>query len=311
MWKLRLRGLVTTFVVLGAVGVAGSLLVTLIPLWPLTLFEHFRIQYVAVGVLVVGACAALRVRGWFDAALVATLGHLVFVTPDLVRSRRPVPAGTPVRVLLLNVHTSSTAHDAVARLIAETDADVVALLEVDERWTRALAPVLAAYPARLEHPRSDNFGLSIYTRGALTAAIENLGSLPSIAGTLEHRGARLGFVLTHPIPPVTRSLVARHAEQLAAVGARTRELGPHALVLGDFNATPWSAPFRTLGEQTGLCDTRAGFGLQATFPAISALLRIPIDHVLASCTIGVRDRWIARDVGSDHLPVVVDLVVPP
>ena len=56
--------------------------------------------------------------------------------------------------------------------------------------------------------------------------------------------------------------------------------------------------------------TRAGFGVQATFPAQSRLLRIPIDHVLASCTIGVRDRVIERDVGSDHLPIVVDLVVP-
>lgn len=306
-----MRGLVTTFVVLGAVGVAGSLLVTQIPVWPLTLFEHFRIQYVAVGVLVVSACAALRVRRWFDAALVATLAHLLFVTPDLVRSRRPVPAGTPVRVLLLNVHTSSTAYDRVARLIAETDADVVALLEVDQRWIDALAPALAGYPARLELPRTDNFGLSIHARGVLAAHVETLGTFPSIAGTIDHGGARLAFVVTHPIPPVARSLVARHAEQLAAVGARARELGPHTLVLGDFNATPWSAPFRALVEQTGLCDTREGFGLQATFPAMSALLRIPIDHVLASCAIGVRDRWIARDVGSDHLPVVVDLVVPP
>jgi endonuclease/exonuclease/phosphatase (EEP) superfamily protein YafD len=69
-------------------------------------------------------------------------------------------------------------------------------------------------------------------------------------------------------------------------------------------------PARRLGTGLGLCDTRAGFGLQASFPAWSAVMRIPIDHVLASCSIGVRDRWIGPDIGSDHLPVLIDLVVP-
>jgi len=32
--------------------------------------------------------------------------------------------------------------------------------------------------------------------------------------------------------------------------------------------------------------------------------------VLVSCSIGVRSRRIERDVGSDHLPVLVDLSVP-
>lgn len=40
------------------------------------------------------------------------------------------------------------------------------------------------------------------------------------------------------------------------------------------------------------------------------LLRLPIDHLLASCTIGVADRRIGSAVGSDHLPVLLDLVVP-
>jgi endonuclease/exonuclease/phosphatase family metal-dependent hydrolase len=39
-------------------------------------------------------------------------------------------------------------------------------------------------------------------------------------------------------------------------------------------------------------------------------MRIPIDHMLVSCSIGVASRRIERDVGSDHLPVVVDLVIP-
>ena len=51
-------------------------------------------------------------------------------------------------------------------------------------------------------------------------------------------------------------------------------------------------------------------GIQATFPAESALLRIPLDHVLASCGLGISNRWVERDVGSDHLRVVIEIVVP-
>lgn len=72
----------------------------------------------------------------------------------------------------------------------------------------------------------------------------------------------------------------------------------------------WSTPFRDLVARSGLCDSRAGFGIAASFPSTMAVVRIPIDHALVSCTIGVRARRVERHVGSDHLPVVIDLVVP-
>ena len=50
--------------------------------------------------------------------------------------------------------------------------------------------------------------------------------------------------------------------------------------------------------------------LAASFPSDMAVLRIPVDHLLASCSIGVRERRIGPQVGSDHLPVIVDLTIP-
>lgn len=310
MWVSPVKRLATALVAIGALGVVTAFVISLVPVWPLSLFEHFRVQYVGVGVLVVAASAAIQLRGWFDAAAIATLAHVLWLAPDLVRARPAVSEGTHVRILLLNVLRSNTHHDQVARLIEDTNADVVALMEVDEPWFRALAPALAAYPARLEHERTDNFGIALYARETLAVRAEYLGTFPSIVGTVTHRDAELGVILTHPIPPVSRALVDVHEGQLAAVAERARQLGPRTVLFGDFNATPWSRPFRRMIAASGLCDTRAGFGLQATFPAASAIMRIPIDHVLVSCAIGVGDRRIERDVGSDHLPVVVDLVVP-
>ena len=311
--KVRARSLAVGAVLIAALGVAASVLLPLVPAWPFALFEHFRFQYIWVGALVVAACAALRMRGWFDAALIATLVNALHVGPDLSRSQRPLPAtGTALRVLLLNVHTSSSAFDDVSRLIADTNADVVGLLEVDERWLTALAPAVAGYPHRIETPREDNFGVALYSRLPMTGASELLGSrLPTVVANMEVGGGPLGVVLTHPIPPVRAEPLARQVSQLGAVASRARSLGPRVIVMGDFNATPWSRPFRDFISASKFCDTRAGFGLQASFPAGSFVLRSPIDHVLVSCALGVRARETARDVGSDHLPVVVDLVVPP
>jgi len=302
---------VTALVSVAAVGTVVSQLLTLLPVWPLTLIEHFRVQMLVGGLVIAAGAFALRPR-YFDAVLLATLLHLVWLLPDLVRSPRPVPAGRPVRVLLLNVLSSNDRFDDVRRLIADTNPDIIALAEIRQNWLDELAPALVAYPHRHEYPRTDNFGLALYARdelGPLTGGVEYAGAFPSIVATVgADPTTALGIVLTHPMPPMSGDYHRLLEEQLVAVGVRARALSARAIILGDFNATPWSRPFRRIVEASGFCDSRAGFGLQTSWGP--AIMQIPIDHALVSCNIGVRDRRIERDVGSDHRPVIIDLVVP-
>jgi endonuclease/exonuclease/phosphatase (EEP) superfamily protein YafD len=215
-----------------------------------------------------------------------------------------------VRVLMLNVHTESSTFAEVRKLIDDTQPDIVGLVEVDERWLGGVAPAVAGFEGRLEKPRSDNFGVALYTRAPLDGAIEMLGgTLPVAVATTTIRGAQLSIVLVHPLPPVSAPGLASQRAELAAVADRVHSLSP-VIVTGDFNATPWSTPYREFLARSELCDSRAGFGIEATFPADSFILRIPIDHLLASCSIGIADRRVGPDVGSDHLPIIVELVVP-
>jgi len=306
----RRRGVAAT--ALAAVALVGMCVVPLVPIWPCMLFEHFRVQYAAGGLVVAGCAAALRMRGYFDAAALAALIHLIWITPDLGGSPRPIPSdGVPIRVLALNVHTESSSFAQVRQLIEEVRPDVIGLVEVDQRWIDALAPAVAGYVGRLEKPRGDNFGVALYARAALDGSIEELGSpLPSVVAGVTVGDARLGILLIHPPPPISESALDAQVKELDAVADRARRMPGPVVILGDFNATPWSRPFRRVLARSGLCDSRAGFGIEASFPTASAIVRIPIDHVLVSCSIGVRDRHIERDVGSDHLPVLIDLVVP-
>jgi endonuclease/exonuclease/phosphatase (EEP) superfamily protein YafD len=225
------------------------------------LFEHFRAQYLAAGLIILSATAVSRRLAYFDAALVATMLNALVVAPDLGRRARPVPElGSRVRVLLLNVHTESNTFDDVRRLIDDEKPDLIGLVEVDERWLDALAPSLTDYVGRIEAPRADNFGVALYSRGRVTGSAEKLdGALPSVVAGVDVPMAELAVILTHPLPPTSGAAFVMQRGQLDAVATRARSFDGSVIVMGDFNATPWSRPFARLVHESGLCDSRAGF----------------------------------------------------
>ena len=81
------------------------------------------------------------------------------------------------------------------------------------------------------------------------------------------------------------------------------------LVAGDFNTPVESRIFQAHWTE-GLEDTfsRVGFGLGMT--KYNGWIRVRIDHVLAGPRWYVRRTEIGHDLGSDHRPLIVDLVLP-
>lgn len=313
----RVAAAATLLAVLGTLLVVASL----VPVQPLALLEHFRLQLLCGSAVVTAAAALLRLGGWADVAAFNTLLALVLVAPGLGGERNPGPAdGVRVRVLLSNVLTSNRDVSRLARLIADTRPDVIALVEPNRTWFAQLAPTLKDFPGRVEIHDEANFGIALYARGQVRGGGELLGSAQTtIVATVvlaDSQAAPLTFVITHPIPPVSTHAAQIHARHLAAVARRVAARaaqGEPVILAGDFNTTPWSRSFATLVQATGLVDTRRGLGAQPTFPAFpwwTALVRIPIDHVLVSPSIGVIERRVERPIGSDHLPVFVELVVP-
>lgn len=292
---------------------------SLVPMHPLTLLEHFRLQLLFACAAATLLAALASVPVWFDLALVNTLLALALVSPSLSGEPLPAPLGAvPVRVLLANVLTSNPDHQRLAALIAETKPDLIALVETNRSWVAKLEPAVTGYRGRVEVDDAANFGLALYARGQLTATIEQLGSSQATAVatvTFDDRpAAPLTVVLTHPIPPMTEAAHATHQRHLEAVGERVAELPRPLLLLGDLNTTPWSRSFARLSRATGLVDTRRGFGVHPTYPAFpdfAKAVRIPIDHALVSPEIGVLERRVERAIGSDHLPVLLDLALPP
>jgi endonuclease/exonuclease/phosphatase (EEP) superfamily protein YafD len=282
--------------------------------WLLDLTSHFRVQYAVLLSVIAGA---LCVRRQFRIA--AVFGVFALLNFGLVA---PLYFGKPagltaasqkLRVLLVNVDTSNRHYDWVNALIREKDPDLLVLEEVDERWLNELKQLSGGYPHAITAPRDDNFGIALFSkRQLLRSNVVYLGEaeVPSVEVEIQVSTKRVTIVGTHPLPPGSREYARLRNEQLAALAKFLADRTRPIILLGDLNATPWSVQFKRLVRATGLSDSSQGRGLHATWPANFFPLRIPIDHCLVSSDLTVLNKQVGRKVGSDHLPVIVELSVP-
>jgi endonuclease/exonuclease/phosphatase (EEP) superfamily protein YafD len=303
--RLRLWGLAAAAAMVAAAGSlagwAGSLW------WGCDLLSHFRVQYAVIG-LVGGLLLWLRGhRVWAAFAGLVALANLAVVAP-LDFGPPPRPVARTWRLLQLNVHTGNRTPDRVLDYLRQCDADIVVLEEVNGDWLLRLEPWLAGYPYRIAEPEEDNFGLVVASRlPVLSGGVVWIGEVqvPSVVAELNCGGRPLHLVATHPVPPIGTLYTRLRNEQLERLAERIAELPGPVLLAGDLNATSWSHAFRRFTAHTGLHDSRRGFGVQPTWPSFCPPLQIPIDHVLASPEVVIRDRQLGPSVGSDHLPVLV------
>jgi endonuclease/exonuclease/phosphatase (EEP) superfamily protein YafD len=98
-------------------------------------------------------------------------------------------------------------------------------------------------------------------------------------------------------------------EHLAEFSEYTRQLSGPSIILGDHNTTPWNHAFKDLLKNSSLLDTSRGLGYQPTWPSFFWPMRIPLDHCLVSSNLTVSQRRVGESTGSDHLPIIVDLVL--
>jgi endonuclease/exonuclease/phosphatase (EEP) superfamily protein YafD len=81
------------------------------------------------------------------------------------------------------------------------------------------------------------------------------------------------------------------------------------LVMGDFNTPVESRIFQDSWGDLTDAFSRVGFGFGMT--RINGWIRVRIDHVLAGDGWYIDHATVGRDLGSDHLPLIVDLTLAP
>jgi endonuclease/exonuclease/phosphatase (EEP) superfamily protein YafD len=113
----------------------------------------------------------------------------------------------------------------------------------------------------------------------------------------------------HTTWPVAPASAGRRNLQLVRLAEQARGVTLPLVVVGDMNITPFSPHFQQMLVDGALKSASAGFGWQATWPTFLPLAGIQIDHALVNSRVAVEHFNRGAPVGSDHLPILVDLVL--
>ncbi len=275
--------------------------------WFFDLFTHFRFQYIAgfAGLLILLLILRMRKMAIVCAIalVISSISVLRYFVPNHSSCR-----GKSLTLLSFNVLTSNQEKKRVIDLIRSSDADVIALYEVDSAWVEALREIEDQYPYTVYSPREDNFGVALLARENLVEAkVEIIGPTEVPSMIVESKVEGLSFLLfaTHPIPPMGRNRSLMRDRQLGEIADRVTGSGrSDVIVAGDLNASPWSAAMRPL-FRAGLRDARLGHGISPTWSIDQPWISIPIDHVLIGGALYVTKVKILDASGSDHNPVMV------
>ncbi len=237
------------------------------------------------------------------------------------------PTGAPVRVMTYNIHSafgSLGRHDpeAIAQVIEDSGADVVALQEINrDRLMDGASDLVNWLSRRLDMPivfngtEEPHWGNAVLSR--LPVLAHGSGELPRDR-TLIGRGytwVEIDIGADDPLLVINTHL--HHIEEdhdirllQVPVLLEFWDGRPNSILLGDLNAEP-DAPEIALLIEAGLIDSwrESGAGQGPTFSARDPSKRI--DWIWHSTDLNGSQVEVIQTLASDHLPLVVQIAVTP
>lgn len=282
----------------------------------LELTSHFKLQYFLASLIFLIIFLALRSARWTAAAALC----LIINTGTLAPWYWPSPAietNVPrrsLRVLLSNVLFANHNYALFAAYVREQQPDIVICQEVSLRWGREMEKLKDAYPHAVIVPKAGGAGIALLSRYPFKESfVLQLGdvSRPSILATVDLGSTTVAVLTLHPHTPLAAGNFRDRNAQLAEAATLAATLPGHKMLIGDLNTTLWSPFLADLENNSGLVNARRGAGALPSWPThLPKLLRLPIDHCFVSPEIAVTEIKTGSNIGSDHLPLIVDVAVP-
>ena len=249
-------------------------------------------------------------------------------------NKRFLPEGV-IRVMTYNVHgckgmDGRISPERIARVIAKCQPDIVALQELDMHRLRSGTidqPHVIAKALEMDYHfcpamavEEERYGNAILSRFPMS--VREAKGLPGMGARQEPRGALWVTVHTPqgPLQMINTHLGLNRRERLEQIQALLGEewmghpeCATPLLLVGDFNALPGSRECQRIKAVVrDAQEEMDGHRPLATWWGRFPLRRI--DHVFVSEDVEVRNVEVSRTrmdrVASDHLPLVVDVVLP-
>ncbi len=282
--------------------------------WLFEYLSHFRLQQFWLGLAFSVTFILMKMR-WpaVVASGIAVLIGVQSLLPWYIPRQVASADSKTVRFLYINVWLRNTNHQAGIDLIRRENPDVIIGQEITPAWMEALRPLKAEYPYGMDLPIESPQGIALLSRVPL-ALVENVKirsyNGPTIHAVLELDRKKVNLVTAHLAAPVSKRHVEAGSEQMRAMAEYLAGLGSPKILIGDLNCSMWSPGYAPIEEVTGMINARRGKGILATWPVVGFLPGIPIDHCIVSRDIGVSSARVGPGIGSDHYPIVYDLMIP-
>ncbi|MBT9315776.1 endonuclease/exonuclease/phosphatase family protein [Leptothoe spongobia] len=285
----------------------------------LEILSHFQVQYFVATLILAGLTLLLRHFRISLAILVCSAVLSAQVLPWYVPSHIGTQAN--YRVLVANLNFSNKDATKALALMDVEQPDLALFIEVGYAMEQQLASLGKTMPYSTNIAADS--GLMLYSKYPLTDVhLQQFGlnTRKSLVAHLNINGQSLSLVAAHPLPPMEHRMFQSRNTLLADAGDYIKTQTGSVIFLGDLNITMWSPYYQALIHKTGLKNTRQGFGIRPTWPAVASYyglpnvvqsmikpLQIPIDHCLVSPEVTVVNSRTGAETGSDHFPVITDL----
>lgn len=311
--------MLVTICALGALALTAGVVIGGSDVWALDLPTFFWPAVAAPSVLVL---VVALVAGGPLARIAAAAAVGFCAVPYILLP--PAPADMPgerLRILTANLYVGNPDPRPFVSLLTSSQPDIVVMQETRPTFAAAVRGS-GLYPFESGLDLSETDDKIVFSRYPVRDA-RQLDD--GAGGTVERHAMRLvvetpaGPVTVYAIHPDTPRTEAQWRERnayfdrlAAAIGAE--KTGSPVVVAGDWNLPAYSPFFRRFFTATGYRFARPGYWLPvtrfATRLARYGFFGSTIDHVAVSPDIRVTNWRRGHDIGSNHLPVIVDLALP-
>ncbi|MGD1808587.1 endonuclease/exonuclease/phosphatase family protein [Dapis sp. BLCC M126] len=247
------------------------------------------------------------------------MSNLLEIIPFYISQDRIFDSFEPkIRFFQANVFYKNQQYERLISEVKTENPDVAIFIEVTDAWAEKLELLQKDYSYWVIHQdpqiafnENINLGIAVYSKIPLkNTSIQDLGGgRKTVSTQIEIQGKTLSILTTHPSWGIGKYGFNLRNKQLSEIASYIANQKESRVVIGDLNITMWSPYYKELISNSGLYNARKGFGMIPTWPSFIPLLSIPIDHCLVSQDIRVVNTKSGRNIGSDHLPLITDLII--
>lgn len=209
-------------------------------------------------------------------------------------------------ILTYNVLGSNSEYKKLIEYVEEVDPDFVLLIEANQNWKIKILPLEQKFQSMIAEIRNDNFGIVFLSKHPFTSSrIQSFSKkeIPSTIAQMRIDEKELTVIGTHTLPPTSQNFWDDRNFHLTGLKNKLDQSDSPLIVAGDLNVSPWSSYGSILLGSGDYFDIYDAF--IPTWPADLYPMSITLDYVLYNKFIEKISYQVGKNLGSDHLPVIM------